>query len=111
MTQSEASEISHETLVGLHVTDDEMYSRYRAGMTPILTTFGGFFRYDFRIGEVLKKEVGEDINRLFIISFPDREARDAFFSNEEYIEVRRRFFEPAVQAATIIAEYERTTTP
>ncbi len=111
MIQSEASEISHETLVGLHVTDDEMYSRYRAGMTPILTTYGGFFRYDFRIGEVLKSETQEDINRLFVLSVPDREARDAFFSNEEYLEVRRQFFEPAVQAATMLAEYERTTTP
>ena len=88
---------SHETLVGLHVTDEAKYDRYREGMTPLLEARGGFFRYDFRIGEVLKSEATEPLNRLFIISFPDVQAKEAFFADEEYLEIKREFFEPAVQ--------------
>ena len=95
-----------DTLVGLNVTSAESYTRYRAGMTPILEAHGGFFRYDFRIEQVLKSDAPHPINRLFVISFPTARARDAFFENEEYLEVRREFFAPAVEGTTIIATYE-----
>ena len=94
-----------EVLVGLEVLDDEQYTRYREGMTPILEAHGGFFRYDFRIAEVLKTDAPHPINRLFIISFPNAATRDAFFSNDEYLQVKREFFEPSVNGATMIAEY------
>ena len=100
-----------EYLIGLHVTDEESYRRYRAGMTPILTEYGGSFRYDFRVGEVLKSETTDPINRLFVISFPSHDVADRFFADEAYAEVRATFFEPAVAAITTIAEYERATTP
>jgi len=45
----------YEILVGLNVTDDELYQKYRDEMTPILKTYGGGFRYDFTIEKVLKK--------------------------------------------------------
>ena len=106
--------MSHDTrfeyLIGLHVTDEGSYRRYRAGMTPILSEYGGSFRYDFRVGEVLISETPEPINRLFVISFPSREIADRFFADEAYVEVRRTFFEPAVLAITPIAHYERATT-
>ena len=74
------NETRFEHLVGLHVTDDESYSRYRAGMTPILAEFGGVFRYDFRGGEVLKSETPEPINRVFVLSFPSQDAAERFFA-------------------------------
>jgi len=98
---------SHELLIGLHVTDDDMYTRYREEMTPILHEYGGSFRYDFRIGEVLDGETSDAINRLFVISFPDAQTKDAFFANEAYTKVRHEFFEPAVQTVTTLAEYDR----
>ena len=100
-----------EYVIGLHVTDEESYRRYRAGMTPMLQECGGSFRYDFRVAEVLKSETTEPINRLFVIGFPSREVADRFFADEAYAEFRRTFFEPAVQAITMIAEYERAATP
>ena len=33
----------HVVLMGLEVTDDASYARYRAGMTPILESYGGSF--------------------------------------------------------------------
>ena len=98
---------SHELLIGLHVTDDARYTRYREGMTPILHQYGGSFRYDFRIAEVLKAETNDPINRLFILSFPNARAKDAFFADEEYQKVKREFFEGAVQAVQALAEYVR----
>lgn len=43
----------HEILVGLHVTDESSYAKYRAAMTPLLEGVGGFFRCDFRVGEIV----------------------------------------------------------
>jgi len=40
--------MSYEMMVGLEVKDDTKYSDYRKAMTPLLETFEGGFRYDFR---------------------------------------------------------------
>ncbi len=102
---------SHEILIGLHVTDDDAYTRYREGMMPILEEYGGSFRYDFRISEVLRSETSDAINRLFVISFPDAQTKNAFFADEAYAKIRREFFEPAVQTVTTLAEYDRVRSP
>ena len=99
-----------EMLIGLQVTDDETYGRYRAGMTPLLEVAGGSFRYDFRVSDVLKSETSEPINRLFVIAFPDARTKDEFFANPEYLAVREEFFGPSVAATTRISEYERPAT-
>jgi len=98
-----------EILVGLHVSDDAQYDQYRAGMTPILESLGGFFRYDFRIGDVLIAESDDAINRVFILSFPDETTKNLFFENEAYNLVRMKYFEPAVRSAKIIASYSHPT--
>lgn len=92
-------------LVGLTVTNDEGYERYRTLMRPILENYGGFFRYDFKVSQVLKTEAEHVINRVFIISFPDREKSDKFFADERYLEIRKEFFVPSVSGATTIAQY------
>ena len=96
-----------ERLVGLCVSDDELYQKYREGMFPILQRYGGGFGYDFKVSDVLKSEVDEPINRVFTIFFKDEESLDAFFSDEEYLEVRNRYYEPSVTATTVISKYER----
>mgnify|MGYP002622932819 CR=1 FL=1 len=91
--ESGAAPVRHlEVLVGLHVHDDELYSEYRRGMTPILTSYGGAFGYDFRVSEALKSESDEDAMR-------------AFFEDPAYLEVKTRFFEPSVGGTQIIAQY------
>lgn len=95
----------HEILVGLHVTDDESYGRYRAAMTPLLEARGGFFRCDFRVSEVLTG-AGEHVNRVFVISFPDERARDGFFTDPAYLKIRGEHFEGAVGGVDIIAGYQ-----
>jgi uncharacterized protein (DUF1330 family) len=84
--------MAHEMLVGLKVTDDAAYARYRAAITPILHRFGGGFRYDFKVAEVVHTAAQAPINRVFTIRFADRASKDAFF-------------EGAVAATTILAEY------
>jgi uncharacterized protein (DUF1330 family) len=85
-----------EILVGLMVTDEAVYTTYRAHMTPLLTARGGSFGVDVRVAEVLKNPGSEPFNRLFTIRFPSREAHDAFFSDPEYLEVRKRYFDASV---------------
>jgi uncharacterized protein (DUF1330 family) len=85
-----------EILVGLMVTDEAMYATYRAHMTPLLTARGGSFGVDVRVAEVLANPGSEPFNRLFTIRFPSRAVHDAFFSDPEYLEVRKRCFEPSV---------------
>lgn len=99
--------MAFEMLVALQVTDDDGYARYREAMTPILARFGGGFRYDFRIAEVLRQETEAPINRVFTIHFADQASSRAFFSDPAYLEIRNEFFARSVGATTILASYER----
>lgn len=96
---------SYERIVALRVTDEEGYQRYRDGMTPILASHGGRFRWDFRISEVLQGAGDEQLNRLFVLSFPDASAKEAFFSDPAYLAVREEHFDRSVGAVARIAEY------
>ena len=99
--------MAFERLVGLNVLDDEAYESYREAMKPILHRYGGGFGYDFKIAEVLKSPTETPINRVFTISFPDEDSMNSFFSNDEYLKVKRRHFEKSVADTIIIATYER----
>lgn len=98
--------MSYEIAVGLLVVDQESYSRYRKEMHPLLEEAGGAFRYDFEVARVLRSEEGgAEINRTFVLRFPDKSSKERFFADPRYIETRRRFFDPAVKARVLIAEY------
>jgi uncharacterized protein (DUF1330 family) len=97
----------YEMMVSLHVLDDEAYSSYREAMRPILERFGGGFRFDFRVGETLVNAADHEINRVFAIYFADEASKDAFFGDPEYLAVKRRFFEHAVDGTTLIGAYPR----
>lgn len=96
-----------EMLVGLNVSDDESYQKYREHMMPLLTAVGGGFSYDFRISEVLQSVTPAPINRLFTIYFPDQQSADAFFANADYLAIRKLYFESSVSDITRIASYEK----
>lgn len=94
-----------ERLVGLYVTNEEMYKKYREGMLPILEAFGGGFSYDFKVSEVLKSEVKEKINRVFILYFTNEESMNLFFSDKNYMDIKQKYFMSSVSDVTKIAEY------
>ena len=98
-----------EILVGLHVTDDTQYDQYRAGMTPILEAFGGYFRYDFRVSEMLKGDADDPFNRIFVLSFPDEETKNGLFSDEAYKEIYKRHFDSSVKSGSILASFTTST--
>lgn len=75
-------------------------------MTPILEKYGACFRYDFTVEKTLKSEVPHPINRVFIISFPDVNAKNDFFANEEYKKVKKEFYFHAVKDTAILWEAE-----
>jgi uncharacterized protein (DUF1330 family) len=99
--------MSYEMIVGLQIKDDIVYSQYREAMTPLIKTYGGGFRYDFKVGKTLKNEENRPINRVFAIYFKDEESMDLFFTNSEYLNFKAEFFEKSVEATTIISAYER----
>jgi uncharacterized protein (DUF1330 family) len=76
-------------------------------MTPILHSYGGDFRYDFRIAEVLVNGSPHPINRVFVIRFPDQAAKEKFFGDPAYLQVRKAFFETSVDGVSIMAEFVR----
>jgi uncharacterized protein (DUF1330 family) len=94
-------------MVGLQVTDDSNYTKYREGMTPILKSYGGGFRYDFKVSETLINDEGRPINRVFAIYFEDKNKMDNFFKDDQYAKVKAEFFEGSVEATTILSGYER----
>ena len=95
----------HEILIGMRVDDEASHTKYREGMTPILESMGGFFRYDMRVSELLKGDAQDEFNRLFLLSFPDQETSKRFFADPSYLRVRETHFEGAVRSYTAIAEF------
>jgi uncharacterized protein (DUF1330 family) len=74
--------MSDELLVGLQVDDREMYSQYHAEIKPLLVdAVGGSFRYDFDIDRTLTNSAEHGINRVFVLAFPDAEAKERFFAD------------------------------
>ncbi len=99
--------MSFERCVGLEICNEALYQQYRDAMSPILARYGGTFRYDFKVCEVLKSETPAPINRVFFLTFKDRETHDAFFADPEYKKVRDTFFKPSVLNSTLLGGYER----
>jgi len=97
----------YEFLVGLEVSDNEVYSDYRAAMKPILTSYGGEFGFDFVVSEVLISEIDKPINRVFTIRFPDQSVAENFFTDSEYLKVKEQLFDTAVSHTTIISSYNK----
>ncbi len=95
-----------ELVIALQVKDDKLYDKYREKMLPILEQFGGGFGYDFKIANVLKSEVNKPINRVFTIYFKNEKMMDAFFSNEDYLNIKKIYFENSVSSVVEIARYE-----
>lgn len=93
-------------LLGLMVEDAARYAEYRAGMTPILHAHGGDFGVDLEVARVLKAPAPGQINRLFSIGFPSRDAHARFFADAEYLAVRAKFFEPAVSRIWVLGEWD-----
>jgi hypothetical protein len=81
-----------ELTLGLLVVDREEYAQSRAEIAPLLEARGRF-RYDFEVARSLKREAGQDINRLFVIPFLDRASRERFFTDSQYVEIRARLRE------------------
>lgn len=104
MTEQQSNS-RYEILVGLHVSDQDSYDRYRAGMTPILKDHGGYFRYDYTIDTMLQGNADDPHNRVFVLSFPDQSTQERFFALPEYKAVRAEHFEPAVKSGGILAAY------
>jgi len=101
--------MAFERVMGIFVSDDEEYQRYREGMTPILHSFGGAFGFDFKVSEVLLSKTDDDINRVFTIDFPSKEVMEAFFSSPEYLVVQKRHFANSVTSKTVISMHEKIT--
>ena len=99
--------MTHEMMVGLTVTDDDVYAQYRAAMAPLLARHGGGFRHDFTIAKVLKSASDHPINRVFAIYFGSKEQKDAFFAHPEYRAIKARFYERSVAGTTIFGAYDR----
>jgi uncharacterized protein (DUF1330 family) len=99
--------MTYEMMVGLNVTDDELYRQYRDAMGPLLASYGGGFRYDFTIATVLRSASEHPINRVFAIYFGSKSAMDHFFDDPGYLTIKARFFAQSVAGTTIFGRDER----
>ncbi len=82
---------------------------HRKAIAPILLTYNGGFRYDFKVSEVFKNQKGSPINRVFLLRFEAKTSKEAFFSNHDYQLIKIADFEGSVQSITIIAEHENSS--
>lgn len=96
-------------LVGVQITDQDGYKRYRDAMTPLMHAAGGRFGIDVEVSRNLSPAGDAPINRLFTIHFPDEDALNAFFGSEAYQSVRAEHFNPSVSGSTIYGIYDANT--
>ncbi len=96
-----------ERVVALNVNDDSTYQKYRDAMSPILISFGGQFVYDFTIDKVLKSEAKHTINRVFMLRFNTEKDMQDFFSNADYLAIKKQYFTPSVSDITEIAKNKK----
>ena len=97
--------MSYEMTVGLVVTDQDSYARYRSEMRPLLEEAGGAFQYDFDVARTLSGDGAEEVNRLFVLRFPSESNKDRFFADPRYVEIKSRLFDPAVKQRVFISEH------
>lgn len=99
--------MSFERIMGIEVTNEDEYQLYRENMMPILHSFGGSFGFDFKINEVLKSKTDNAINRVFTLDFPSKQVMEAFFTNDEYLAVKEKYFLNSVNSVTTISMHEK----
>jgi uncharacterized protein (DUF1330 family) len=104
-TSADSHSTRYEIIVGMTIDDEASYQRYRNGMTPILESMGGFFRYDMRVGELIQGDADDPFNRIFILSFPDEATSARFFDEPSYKAVRTKHYDGAVRSHLVIASY------
>jgi uncharacterized protein (DUF1330 family) len=97
--------MAFEMTGGLAVADHAKYAEYREAIAPLMEGLGARFRYDFEVARTLKTEANHEINRVFVIHFPDRASKERFFADPRYVEIHARLFDKAVKGTAIIAEY------
>lgn len=97
----------YEMLVGVSVTNRPVYEEYRSEIRPLLEAAGAAFRFDCEVSRVLKGQGVLEVNRLFVLGFPSRAAKEAFFGDPAYREIRTRLFEKSVQKMVVLAEYSQ----
>jgi uncharacterized protein (DUF1330 family) len=98
--------MAYELLVAMQVADSERYATYREEMRPLLEKAQAGFRFDAGISQVLTPENQPAYNRIFVLAFPNKAAKDSFFADPAYQEIRARHFVPSVSAFVILAEYD-----
>lgn len=96
-----------ERIMGIEVTDETEYHKYREAMTPLLESVGGYFGFDFKVAEVLKSETDDKINRVFTITFPCEATMNKFFTSEDYLAIKKRYFDGSVGKRTVISLHEK----
>jgi uncharacterized protein (DUF1330 family) len=99
--------MSFEILVGLNVLDNSKYDKYRNAMKPILADYEGRFGYDFLVSDVLISPNESDINRVFTINFSSKDKMESFFSDANYLVVKKTYFVDSIGSSTIISAYEK----
>lgn len=106
MSKNEDSRMTYTRVMGIYVTNEEEYANYRKGMLPILQSYGGSFGYDFKVSEVMKSKEDAPINRVFTIEFPSQETMEKFFSDPNYLVVKKAHLDVSISSRTVIAMFE-----
>lgn len=97
--------MSHDLLIAVDVVDEALYEAYRKAIAPIMAQVGAVFKHDVRVAQDLLPGGDVPMTRLFVISFPDRAARDAMFGDPAYVQIREAHFPTALKSITILAAY------
>lgn len=97
--------MSYQILVGANITDQHMYEEYRRQMFPLLSKSKGEFLYDFNATPLEMGKLGQNYNRVFVISFPDENTKTGFFADPDYLKIRQTLLLGAVSEIEQISHW------
>lgn len=86
--------------VEVHDDRSDAYARYRAAVPELIERFGG--RYLARAASGRALEGAPTTGRWHIVEFPSADAADAFWSCEEYVELKSLRADAASVRAVVI---------
>lgn len=103
--------MAYELIAALQITDVERYALYRSEIRPLLARAAAEFRFDLEVSRVIAPVGQAAFNRLFVLAFPDRAAKETFLADPAYAEIRARHFPQCVATFVSIAEYDTPGAP
>ena len=98
--------MSKTVVLGLSVTNQEMYQEYREKLDPVLKEVGAKVILDVEVGNVRINPTETNFNRLIFIKFNNAESMKLLNEHPTYLSLKNSLFVPSVKQTVPLAKFD-----